>query len=153
MDASTTLCAMTEYVEVFEPEPERPQVGRESRSVDFNHVPPSQYKIHDRLENWGKAQDSPRAQDVSPGFGLHRSDEWSAREYGAATVVSVDREDADKIARGVAGLETRKRLVLDWMYVKRGRDPKGTADRFCLSRRGLAELLAAARQVLIDRGI
>lgn len=127
----------------------------ESPKVDFAPVPPSQWAMHDRLENWAKwcygrtARDS----DTSPMFTLHRSDAWEDREYGAATVVPINKFDAADIAEGVAVLPEKHRKAIQWRYLMDCKNPKGKAQELAVSLQGLADLVRDARQILINRGV
>lgn len=120
--------------------------------VDFATVPPSQWAMHDRLENWAKWCNSRTGQDVAAGFGLHKSDEFEDREYGALTVIQVKPEDAVKLAKAIAVLPEKHRKSLHWFYI-RPRNPSDTARQLGLSLQGLADMVGAARQMLINRGV
>jgi hypothetical protein len=77
MDACFPLMAMAS---VTSRQPQRPH-------VDFAAVQPSQWKIHDRLENWARwCRGSQRQTGTagSPMFNLYRSSE-AKRQYGEET--------------------------------------------------------------------
>lgn len=128
--------------------------------VDFSAVPPSQWEIHDRLENWGRWCHGRPGFDrdvAAPMFRLFKSDEWEDRErrvYGSDTTPqSVDKMDAAEIHKGVAMLPEKNRRALQWLYVRGGRNPKGAAWEMGLSVHGLAEKVAHGRLMLINRRV
>ena len=128
--------------------------GREY--VDFAAVPPSQWAIHDRLENWarwsrGDGGEKARMADPSPMFSLYRSSD-ARREYGAATATPVDKPDALKIHFAIIAptFDPQARRALQWSYL-RPRDPAGTARELGVTLAGLRDLVRAGRQMLIDR--
>lgn len=128
---------------------------REPRSfVDFATVPPSQWKMHDRLENWARASRGGDKQsgDAAPMFALYRSNIDRGRQYGAETVVPVDRSDAIKIAKGIAFLPDKHRRSLQWYYVH-PRNPSAAARSLGLTLQGLAQMVIDARYMLINRGV
>jgi len=122
--------------------------------VDFSSVAPSQWKMHDRLENWARwcnGSDG-RAAGVAPGFEMVKSDEWTEREYGAETAVPVDRDDAAAIQKGVSDLWHKHRRALQWAYLH-PKAPAEQARQLGCSLDGLLHYIRAARQALIDSGI
>lgn len=127
----------------------------EKPRVDFAAVPPSQWEMHDRLENWAKwcYGRTPRDSDTSPMFNLHRSDAWEDREYGAATVVPIDKFDAADIAKGVAQLPEKHRKAIQWRYLMGCKNVKGKAQELAVSFQGLADLVKDGRQMLINKGV
>jgi hypothetical protein len=134
--------------------------GREpKRYVDFAAVPPSQWKMHDRLENWarwcrGASGESARAGDASPMFSLYRSGESQQRRYGEETSVPIDKDDALKIHFAIVHptFHPKCRKALQWSYL-RPRDPKHEAWKLGVSLQGLANLVAQGRQLLIESGV
>jgi hypothetical protein len=128
---------------------------REPRKfVDFSAVPPSQWKMHDRLTNWARASRGGDKQsgEAAPMFALFRSDQVRSREYGAATVVPVDRSDAILIAKGVVALPDKHRRSLQWYYIHPG-NPAGAARDLAVTIERLAELVIASRSMLINREV
>jgi hypothetical protein len=127
---------------------------REPRQyVDFSAVPPSQWKMHDRLENWGRASRGGDKQSGSaaPMFQLFRPSE-ARREYNAAISVPVDRSDAILIAKGVVALPDKHRRALQWYYIHPG-NPAGAARNLAVTIERLAELVIAGRSMLVNRGV
>ncbi len=140
------LCAMTER---------RPRVY-----VDFAKVPVGQWKMHDRLENWGRwahgaSGEGPRTAGTSPMFEYFRSSEVQRRRYGEEMSVPIDKDDALKLHFGVIHPEfdARKRTVLQWYYIRGGRHPSGEAGKLKLELYELAAMVIDARQLLIERGV
>lgn len=122
--------------------------------VDFAHVPPSQWSMHDRLTNWARWCRSREHVAVAPGFGLFRSsDARTVRQYGAETSVPVDRDDAVRVAKGVAALPDKHRRALNWYYLASGRHPSGAARELGLTLAGLAEMVGNARMMLVNRRV
>jgi DNA-directed RNA polymerase specialized sigma24 family protein len=127
--------------------------------IDFAAVPPSQWAMHDRLENWarwcrGDSGESARTES-SPMFEGYRSTEAHRIErgrYGELTEVSIDKLDAQAVAKGVAVLPDKHRRALNWAYL-RPRNPTYQARELGVSLSGLAELVRNGRQMLINRRI
>ena len=132
----------------------RSMIPRAPRQVvDFAIVPPSQWKIHDRLLNWARScSDGPR-QEVAAGFAMCKSDEWTEREYGMETSVPVDQADASTVNKGVTFLPEKHRLSLVWYYQKRGRAPGRNAADLGFTVERLADVVKDARQMLINRKV
>lgn len=123
-------------------------------SVDFATVPVSQWRIHDRLENWARwARGMQRqvGEAGSPMFNLYRSSE-AKRAYGEETSVPVDAMDAQAMAKGVAALPDKHRRALHWNYLH-PRNPVGAARELGVSMQGLADLVRWGRVMLINRQV
>lgn len=121
----------------------------EKPQVDFNKVPPSQWAIHDRLQEWARWTHSRTNDTAAPMFRLHRSDGWSQREYGTETVVPVDMDAALRTAKGVARLPEKHRLAVNWCYLS-GKGAAHKARELAVSLQGLADLIRDGRQMLIN---
>lgn len=120
--------------------------------VDFNDVPPEQRDMDARLDNWRRAQrgGDKQAGSSSPMFMLYQSSDAKRREYGTATVVPVDRWDAQIISMGVNALPDKPRAAIQWYY---GRNAQGAADKarsLGVDVPGLRALLIEARATLIE---
>lgn len=130
---------------------------REPREyVDFAKVPPSQWKMHDRLENWAKAQRGPQKQSgvaAQPMFGLYRATEAKSveRMYGMETAVPVNHQDAALLGMSINELPEKHRRAVHWYYL-RGRAPASFALQIMVPIARLAELVVEARAKLIDMG-
>lgn len=122
------------------------------RFVDFSAVPPSQWKIHDRLENWARWNDSRAGVETTPMFRLHKSDAWHTREYGAETTIPVDKIDAQYMEKGVAKLPAKNRSAIQWFYL-RPRNAVEKARELGVDLQGLADLVLAGRQMLVNRRV
>lgn len=124
--------------------------------VDFSSVPPSQWSIHDRLENWARwsrGASGERARMVSsPMFGLYRSSEARNREYGSETSVPIDHKDATRIHVGVTALPDKHRRALQWSYLV-GKNPSAAARDLAVTHERLAQLVREGRLMLINRGV
>jgi DNA-directed RNA polymerase specialized sigma24 family protein len=124
------------------------------RYVDFAAVPPSQWAIHDRLENWARWCRGRPGRDnapASPMFALYRSTD-AKRAYGDETTVPIDKLDAAVIAKAVAVLPDKNRRALHWSYVHPFR-PSAMARELGVGLDGLAHLVRDGRQMLINRGV
>lgn len=120
--------------------------------VDFSFVPPSQWKIHDRLLDWAKWCNPPARQEVSAGFDRFRSDTWDRREYGSATAKPLDKEDCQRVGAAVGLLPDYNRKALQWLYLN-GRDPLGHAVKLGRDRQGLLDLIVEGRGMLVENGV
>jgi DNA-directed RNA polymerase specialized sigma24 family protein len=123
------------------------------RYVDFAAVPPSQWKMHDRLENWARWCRGRTARDMAPSspmFALYRSTD-AKRAYGDETTVQIDKLDAAVIAKAVAVLPDKHRRALHWSYVKPHR-PSAMARELGVGLEGLSQLIRDGRQMLVNRG-
>lgn len=128
------------------------------RHVDFASVPPSQWKMHDRLELWarwcrGGSGESARIGDAAPMFSLYRSTD-AKRQYGEETSVPVEKDDALRIHFAIVHptFDPQCRRALQWSYLK-PRDPTGKAREMNVTMQTLADLVRAGRAMLIDRGV
>lgn len=126
--------------------------------VDFSAVSPSQWAMHDRLENWarwcnGGSGETARTESASPMFSLYRSSD-AKRAYGEETAVPIDKDDALKIHFGIVHptFSPQCRRALQWCYLK-PRNPSGQAREQGVSVEGLRDLVREGRQLLIDRGV
>lgn len=122
----------------------------ERTHVDFVGVKPNHMDMHDRLLNWASWCRSRTAQGVAPGFGMHKSDEWDKREYGAETLIRVNKLDAAAVAKGVARLPEKHRQAVQWYYTKRAMHPPLQAQKLALSVQGLRDILDDGRQMLVN---
>jgi DNA-directed RNA polymerase specialized sigma24 family protein len=125
--------------------------------VDFAHVPPSQWAIHDRLENWARwcrGSDKQAGSNASPMFELYRSSDAKRKErlYGDLTEVPVDKLDAAQIQKAMAHLPDKHRRALHWCYVH-PRNPTNMARELGVDLDGLAHLIRNGRQMLVNRGV
>jgi hypothetical protein len=149
-------CA-AEFEEVFEPRRTAPHpeaVRRTRAPVDFAAVPPSQWAIHDRLENWARwCRGSQKQVGVvgSPMFSLFRSTE-AKRVYGTETAVPIDKDDALKIHFAIVNptFDPQARRALQWNYL-RPRNPSGAAKELGVELEGLRDLVRKGREMLIQR--
>lgn len=140
MQATFDILAMT----TSERQPRRPLVC-------FATIPPSQWSMHDRLQNWAKwARGSQKQSGVagSPMFNLFRSSE-AKRAYGEETTVPIDQEDAIRIAKAVGRLPPQKRKATHWYYLQGGKHPAGMAREMGVEVQRLADLVRDARTVLM----
>lgn len=138
------------------PKPER--VPRPQRAVvDFDEVSDEHWPIHRRLrDNWARWSDGSQKQTgqaASPMFNLYRSSD-ARREYGAETVVPIDREDAMRLHFAIIrpDFDPQARRALQWAYL-RPRNPAGAAVSIGVTLQGLAALVVAGRALLVERGV
>ena len=132
---------------------------RETSTVDFASVPPSQWKIHDRLENWarwsrGASGENARIKFTSPMFSLYRSSDVQRRRYGGEISVPIDPSDALKIHFAILqpAFDPQARRALQWCYLN-GRNPTAAARELGVELQRLAELVREGRALLINRGV
>jgi hypothetical protein len=143
-----------EYVEVFEPRREPAKPAPDSRYVDVASVPPSQWAMHDRLENWARwcrGSQKQTGTTGSPMFSLYRSSD-AKRTYGEETSVPIDKDDALKIHFAITGptFDPQMRRALQWCYL-RPKNPAGQARELGLAGvEQLRDLIRDGRQLLID---
>lgn len=122
--------------------------------VDFSSVPPSQWSMHDRLENWARWCRGSSGRDnapASPMFALYRSTD-AKRKYGEETSVPINKLDAAEIAKGVAVLPSKHRRAIHWHYLH-PYGPSGMAHELGVELAGLAQLVRDGRQMLINRRV
>jgi DNA-directed RNA polymerase specialized sigma24 family protein len=122
--------------------------------VDFAAVPPSQWPMHDRLENWARWCRGSPARDTargSPMFALYRSTD-AKRAYGDDTAVPIDKLDAQRVAKGVAVLPDKHRRALNWSYLHPF-SPGAMARELGVGLEGLAHLVRDGRQMLVNREV
>lgn len=124
--------------------------------IDFASIPVSQWEMDNRLINWARWQrgasgERARTVDASPMFALYRSSD-ARREYGAETVVSVDKDDALKIHFAIVHPEfdPQLRRALQWNYLD-GRHPAGAARQLGVTMLRLSEMVKEGRLLLISR--
>lgn len=160
--SAVRMTAPDDFIEVFDDKPSEPlRLSRLNppRSVDFAHVPPSQWEMHDRLVNWGRSLTNRPSREVSSGFSLFQSSDAreERRPYGGETSPPLDIKDAQRIAMAVAAVAQDKRndgfrrsMALDWYYRLGCKHARAKADEMCLSMQGLADTVIAARLALIE---
>lgn len=134
-----------------------PYVIRERRNtiVDYGTVPPEQWRMHERLVNWAKSLFDRSKAKSAPMFERYVSSDARAerREYGAATAVPVNREDAHKLGIAIGFLPEKNMKAINWFYVKGGRNPPAMASELGLTKQGLADCVLEARQILLNRNV
>jgi len=118
-------------------------------AVDFNEVSETQKPIDARLVNWARWSHNHARGSASPMFRLYRSPEVWGNE---TTASPVDGIDAQKIQKGISQLPTKHRLALAWCYIRKNHPAKAAAS-LGESLQGLRDLIAAARQMLINRRV
>ena len=118
-------------------------------SVDFNEVAEAHKTIDARLVNWARWSHNHQGSSASPTFRLYRSPETWAHD---TTSTPVDGIDAQKVQKGVGQLPTKHRLALSWCYIKRNNPAKAAAS-IGESLQGLRDVIASARQMLVNRRI
>ncbi len=130
------------------------RVKREFVAFDETTVPAHQRNMHSRLIDWAAWNRSRAAQNVSAGFELHRStNTFETREYGAVTIVPLDKIASAQLAKAVAALPEKERQAIHWYYVHhRTPKPLDKARALAVSLLGLRELCDRGRQMLINRG-
>ena len=117
-------------------------------AIDFFLVEDKHLSIHKRLENWARWCDGRRGAATSPMFRLYVPDEhWE----GQAVSIAVDILCACDMQKGVSRLPKNHAIALNWNYVHPS-NPVRKARELGESIAGLAKLIRAARQMLVNRG-
>lgn len=119
--------------------------------VDFHAVRPEHLDVHDRLENWARWQRGRGSSggDASPMFRLYRAPQhWRGLVVRGDTV---DTDDAVRMQGAVSELPGPERMALQWCYVIR-KNPVRSAQLLGTDLEGLAQLIDAGRQLLVDVG-
>lgn len=121
-----------------------------TKAIDFHAVPDHQREIDRRLLNWGKWCNGTPVSFTSPMFRMTPPPPRVRGEMAYASADSVDRMDAAKIAKAVAGLPPSHRAAINWSYVKPV-SPKRACQAIGTSMEGLQQLVRDGRQILINR--
>lgn len=121
--------------------------------VDLASVPENQWDMHEKLLHWKKWSNGREGRETSPMFGLYRSEAMAKREYGAATVVPLDRDLALEIAAIIqaADFPRLQRSALNWFYIK-PRKPAAKAREMGVTLRDLASLVLSGR-ALVEKAL
>jgi hypothetical protein len=124
-------------------------VSRPKLAIDFHAVEEKHWAIHARLENWARWHWDRPGGSASPMFRLYRSSN-TRRDYGSTTITSVDKMDAQKIAKAVAALPMRHRLAVCWCYLKPV-NPAKKARELQITTKELWSLVCESRQILVNK--
>ena len=120
--------------------------------VDFFLVPDHQLAIHLRLENWSR-YDKGRscAWSQAPIWKLGKSNgrQWHTPELRP----SVDTLDGHAIEKAVGSLPAPHRDAIRWYYVFAILNPSRMRRHLGVTDRGLGELVADGRRMLINRKV
>lgn len=120
------------------------------KTIDFHAVEPHQREMDRRLENWGRWCNGSYAPLTSPMFRMTPPPPRVRGEMAYQSADSVDRMDAQAIAKAVAQLPEKHRAAINWHYVKPV-SPKRACQSIGVGMDGLAELVRDGRQMLINR--
>lgn len=122
---------------------------RTREHIDFHAVEPHQHDIDSRLRNWAKWCNGTGSPATSPMFRMVPPPPRVRGEiaYGSD---SVDRMDAQKIAKEVAGLPEKHRHAINWHYVKPVSPQRACRGLGC-SMGALYQFVRDGRQMLINR--
>jgi hypothetical protein len=86
--------------------------------IDFHAVEEKHLTIHGRLVNWGIWCKGTGHAETSPMFRLAIASARARSHDGVTFGVSVDRMDAQRIAKAVTALPEHHRSAVNWCYVK-----------------------------------
>ena len=117
---------------------------------DIFRIAATHEDIHLRLENWARWVTPRRQAWMHPMWAKGRSNgrQWHAPEPRP----SIDQLAAAKMEAAVFHLPTKHREVIRWWYVYKTSELQ-MRRRFGLTTQGLIDLVSAARQMLINRGM
>lgn len=118
-------------------------------AIDFHVIPEKQQAIHARLENWERwVRVRPHGWFTHPMWRNSRtSRQWEVSPYIGVPVNTID---AMLIEKAVSALPVKHRDALRWYYVHKGNNPVAMARQLALSKQGLADIVSAARTMLIN---
>ena len=123
---------------------------RHLNTVDFHHVDPKHYAIHERLERWSIWVMPRRPSWIAPMFKLARS---NARQWHVPEIrPQVDGIEAQATEKAVCALPDAHRQAVRWAYCIRN-SPAAACSAFGVSRFGLMLLIRDGRTMLINRGL
>lgn len=111
--------------------------------IDFNHVSPEQYAIHDRLINWAKWARGSRSANVHPMFRQYRNDYWQPSPSQTYT----NAIDATEVQKVMKDLPEQHRIAVQWCYISRT-GPTAICQRIGTNREGLMKLIVDGRAML-----
>lgn len=123
-----------------------------TKIIDFHDVEPHQRDIDKRLANWGRWCNGSSVPMTSPMFRMMPPPPRVRGEMAYMSAGSVDRMDAQRIAKAVAALPGNHRSALQWCYVKPV-SPRKICQALGQSMEGLQQLVRDARQMLINRAV
>lgn len=123
-----------------------------TKSIDFHVVEEHQRVIDARLRNWGRWCNGSTAPMTSPMFRMTPPPPRVRGDLAYQAADSVDRMDAQKVAKAVAALPSSHRAAVNWCYVKPV-SPKRACQAIGTSMDGLAQYLRDGRQMLINRDV
>ena len=118
--------------------------------VDFHAVEAHQREIDARLRNWGRWCNGTQVPLTSPMFRMTPPPPRVRGDLAYAAADSVDRMDAQAIAKAVAALPAGHRAAINWCYVKPV-SPARACKVIATTMEGLALLVRDGRQMLINR--
>lgn len=121
------------------------------KAIDFHAVEPHQRDMDRRLQNWARWCRGTTVPMTSPMFRMTPPPPRVRGEMAYQQADSVDRMDAQKVAKQVAALPDGHRSAINWHYVKPV-SPKKACQALGCTMDGLAMLVRDGRQMLINRG-
>lgn len=121
------------------------------KAIDFHAVEPHQREMDRRLHNWARWCRGSTAPMTSPMFRMTPPPPRVRGEMAYLQADTVDRMDAQKVAKEVASLPQSHRAAINWHYVKPV-SPKRACQAIGCTMDGLAKLVRDGRQMLINRG-
>lgn len=123
-----------------------------TKEIDFHAVEEKHRAIHARLENWARWCNGSPVREINPMFRLYIAPARARGDYGAASCLPIDRQDAARIAKAVIALPAPHRAAINWSYIKPV-SPRRAAQALATSLDGLALYVRDGRQMLINRGV
>ena len=122
---------------------------RVTEMVDYCYVSLEHELIHARLLNWERwVRVRPHGWFTHPMWKNSRTPRhWDVSPH---TSIPVNTIDAMWIEKAVAAMPAKHRDALRWYYVHKGNNPVAMARQLALSKQGLADIVSAARTMLIN---
>lgn len=118
--------------------------------IDFHQVEPHQRAIDARLHNWSKWCNGSYVPLTSPMFRMVPPPPRVRADAYQSAAAPVDKMDAAKVAKAVAGLPERHRSAINWHYIKPV-SPRRACETIGCGMEELAQLVRDGRQMLINR--
>lgn len=120
------------------------------KAIDFHAVEPHQREMDRRLHNWARWCNGRSAPATSPMFRMAPPPPRVRGEMAYQSADTIDRMDAQKVAKAVTALPTPNRLALSWHYIKPV-NPRKACQNIGCSMEGLAQHVRDGRQMLMNR--
>jgi len=125
---------------------------RTRETVDFHAVEAHQREIDGRLRNWARWCNGTAVPMTSPMFRMTPPPPQVRGDMAYQSAGTVDRMDAQAVAKAVAALPAPHRAAINWCYIKPV-SPKRACQAIGTTMEGLAQFVRDGRQMLINRAV